>query len=434
LRCKPGITDRRFFARRGPLEKKKKNTDELLLRFLRFGPNKGEVLCLEPLSAQDWEELIQESVKQNITPLLYDSLQKVPDMPVPANVSERLREAYLRSAARNMRLYHELGRLLGILRHDEIPVVLLKGVHLAQFVYQNIALRPMGDVDLLVRGNDLARIDQRMIEAGYLPTESNREVSENNFEFIYKHSKSGLSVEVHWRIHHSADLPEIEVEGLWNRSRTASLAGVETRVLCPEDLLLHLCLHNAKHVFEMGVRSLYDVSRVLEFYGREIDAEKVNLRARQWGMAKGLFFTLRLARDLFGAPISDKWIDSLKPDDFDERFLVIAKEQIFMRRQRTHEGLGLTYNITRSLSEERLIDKMVLILKRAFPSSKEMSLTYPAPYNSVRIYLYYPVRIKELLMRYARQVCRLWRGDKEMAALFEQENGIDSLRQWMMSS
>jgi hypothetical protein len=38
-----------------------------------------------------------------------------------------------------MHLYHELGKVLGLLRDENIPVIVLKGVHLAELVYGNIA-------------------------------------------------------------------------------------------------------------------------------------------------------------------------------------------------------------------------------------------------------------------------------------------------------
>jgi hypothetical protein len=58
---------------------------------------------------------------------------------------------------------------------------------------------------------------------------------------------------------------------------------------------------------------------------------------------------------------------------------------------------------------------------------------YPAPSDSIRIYFYYPVRIKDLLLRHGRQVWRLLKGDEEMQDLAKRENDIAPLKDWLIS-
>ena len=82
--------------------------------------------------------------------------------------------AYLENAARNLRLYDNLCKVLKILRRDGIPVIVLKGAHLAELVYGNRALRFMGDLDLLVQKDDVMRVDALLIEMGCTPTVHNR--------------------------------------------------------------------------------------------------------------------------------------------------------------------------------------------------------------------------------------------------------------------
>jgi len=132
-----------------------KARDEILLQFLRFGASQRESPRFEQLSTSDWEDLVQQSIRQGVTPLIYHRVKKLgPGLSVPSNVLKRLRESYLQSSARNLRLYHQLGKLLLILQREDIPVILLKGAHLAEIVYGNIAVRPMADIDLLVRQED----------------------------------------------------------------------------------------------------------------------------------------------------------------------------------------------------------------------------------------------------------------------------------------
>jgi hypothetical protein len=61
----------------------------------------------------------------------------------------------------------ELQDTLGTFAREGIPVVALKGVVLAVLVYSEPALRPMQDVDLLVRSGDLEAADAALRGLGY---------------------------------------------------------------------------------------------------------------------------------------------------------------------------------------------------------------------------------------------------------------------------
>jgi hypothetical protein len=398
------------------------------------GPDEAGDGRLETLSSSDWDVLIEESGRYGVAPLLYHRLRTFhSDIPIPANVMARLRHIYLQSAGRGMHLYHELGKLLGMLRHENIPVIALKGVHLATAVYRNIALRPMGDVDVLVHKDDLMRVEAALLGMGYAPAECHRQIAKDNCHFVYGLPNRGLFVEVHWNFLPSMYRFKIDIDGQWERSRQAIIAGVEVSVLCPEDLLLYLCLHTSKHLFEMGLKPLYDIFETIRYYGKEIDWKQVQLRSEQWGEAKCVYLTFRLARELLGASVPDDLMKAIKPSDFDERFMVLAKEQIFAYRHRNSDGLSLSPNIAQLWGSKRLLNKGTLFLRRAFPSPEEVTRMYPAPSDSIRIYFYYPVRIKDLLLRHGRQVWRLLRGDEEMQALAKRENDIVPFKDWLMS-
>jgi hypothetical protein len=66
-----------------------------------------------------------------------------------------------------MVLYRQLKEILIEFNKNNIPVILLKGAHLAQFVYGNIALRLMSDIDLLVKKEDLGCACAIIIKYGY---------------------------------------------------------------------------------------------------------------------------------------------------------------------------------------------------------------------------------------------------------------------------
>jgi hypothetical protein len=408
-------------------------TDELLLNCLRVAPDEAGDGRLEALSSSDWDALIEESGRYGVAPLLYRRLRTThSDTPIPANAMERLRRMYLQSAGRSVRLYHEIGKALGLLRQAHIPVIVLKGAHLAALVYGNIALRPMGDVDVLVHEDDLLRVEAALFGMGYAPAERHRRIAQDNCHFRYWSPSGELPVEVHWRLLPSMYRLKIDIDGQWQRSRPAIIADVDVSVLCPEDLLLYLCLHTSKHVFEMGLKPFYDICETVRYYGKDIDWKQVEIRSKQWGEAKCVYLTLRLARELAGVSVPDDLMKAIKPGDFDERFVLLAKERIFAYGQWSSDGLALSPKLAQLWGSKRVLSKVTLLFRRTFPSPEEMARMYPAASDSIRIYCYYPLRIKALLVRHGRQGWRLLRRNGKMRGLAEQENEMTLLKEWLM--
>src|ERR1035437_410818 len=148
--------------------------DELLLHCLRASPDKTGDGRGASLSEADWKDILQQSARHGITPLFYHRLRTFhPDIPIPSNVMGKLRQAYLENDARNLMLFHNLSKVLKILRRDRISAIVLKGAHMAELVYTNRALRFMGDLDLLVQKDDLMRVDALLLEMGCTPTVHN---------------------------------------------------------------------------------------------------------------------------------------------------------------------------------------------------------------------------------------------------------------------
>jgi len=277
--------------------------DALLLYCLRVVPDTRDDGELEAPSSSDWENLLEASGQHGVAPLLYHRLRTChSDIPIPANVMGRLRQAYLENAARNMGLYHQLGKLLKLFRQDNISVIALKGAHLATAVYRDIALRPMGDIDLLVKQNALLRVQEILVEQGYNASTEYTGCAQEHLPPYYK--KGSLPVEIHFHIVGPPFSLRIDVEKLFARAHMSSIQGIEILTLCPEDLLLHLCMHvSLKHTFNNGIRPLFDISQTIEHYAETLDWEQLLDRSKEWGVSRCVSLPFFFAKKFAGAPI-----------------------------------------------------------------------------------------------------------------------------------
>jgi len=409
-----------------------KTANEWLCYFLRVEADTTEARNLKSLSTPDWDDIIQRSIKHKVSPLLYHRLKsRYSDEDIPDNVVPGLRDICLHSIARNVRLYHGLSKVLKGLKNDGIPVIVLKGAHLAEAVYNNIALRPMTDIDLLIKKADLSRAGEKLLGLGYVQS-GNSCVTQSHLAAYTK--PGGVRIEIHPVIEIPTSPFKIDVDGLWERARPAMIAGVKVMVLSPEDLMLHLCIHASfHHHFTMGLRPFCDISEILRYYRNEIDWAQVQSRARQWGAGKCVYLTLYIAGDLLDAAVPDTVLNALKPDDLDPEIIMRVREQIFTD-QAMDANVCIASPLARMWGADRLRDKVTVCLKNAFLSPRALAKLYPVSPFSKWIYFYYPLRLKYLLRQHGRTAWRLLRRDKKITTSAEQQSKRNDLADWLTSS
>jgi len=383
----------------------------LLLYCLGIRPDGRASAPLSPPSPTDWAEVLRQAGVNGVTPLLYHLLTTTtPAAPVPRPVLELLRKTSVRSAAQSLQIGRELAQVLDALRGHGIPVIVLKGAYLGQVVYGSFALRTMCDLDVMIRRADLSRASEVLTALGYAPQYYGvEEVDYARHHHLRPVARpGGMRIEIHWSIARPNPAFDIDVEGLWDRAQRVEVAGVEALVLSVEDLLLHLCLHASfTHKFQVGLRACWDVLEVVRHYGDAVDWDQLVRRAQQWRIGRYVYLTLRLARELLAVDIPVAAIASLEPPRFPAEVLAWSRTCIFALESDT----SVSPSLARLWTSQRLAAKLTVLRNTFCPSRTTMARIYSAPPKSTRIYLYYPVRWVDLLLRYGRHAWGLWRGD-----------------------
>jgi hypothetical protein len=214
----------------------------------------AEALVLAPL---DWRVLSALAAHHRVEPLLYNLLRRLPRDPLSAPVFETLRSAYRDHLAANLRLYATLVDVLAALHGGGLRPLVLKGPALAEPLYADLALRPMGDIDLLLPPGEIEPAEAMLGDLGYRYGERRPRTwyRTHHYHLTYAHPDRRPPVELHWHIAHSRHPRRLRVTDSalmvhWHtRARGLVLAGQRTRVLCPADQALHLCMHWLKHRF-----------------------------------------------------------------------------------------------------------------------------------------------------------------------------------------
>ena len=198
----------------------------------------------------DWEALVDVAQRARVAPLIYLFLRE--RAWVPAHAYDRLRAFYLATARRNLLAFNALAPVIAALNAHGIPNILLKGVALALTLYKNEALRPMSDVDVLVRWADVPRAVEVLREFGYdTPVPEIRpgaRIAYGGELYLRPDGVHAISIDLHWNLVNSPRYRRVAAEDwLWDSAQPVAVGAAEGRVLGPEAQLLHLCAHKVLH-------------------------------------------------------------------------------------------------------------------------------------------------------------------------------------------
>jgi hypothetical protein len=376
------------------------------------------------LTTVEWTELFQLASRQRVGPLLFGGLksQKLDGL-VPPPLRDEWQMMYRTNAVRNLRLYGELAEVSKLLQQSGMAVIVLKGAWLAATVYCQPALRFMYDLDIMVARKDLPRAVQALGKRGYRSyvQSTPEECFAGSHHWPRLFREGGIAgIEVHWNLTEPGETWNIEPVSLWDRAAPVTLAETIALSLCPEDALLHLCLHlTHAHLFEKGNSPLCDIDRTVRHFEKTLDWQAVEQRARDWGWQRGAHLALYLASTMLQTPVPPQVITRLEPVGFTED---IARAAFLHLLADNRPKEGISHGFTRFYEETSPIKKIRLFFESLFPPPQVLAPVLGVPSNSKRIYLHYPARLIHLLCHYGTKCVRLLlRLDqeerREMAAL-----------------
>src|SRR5262249_40683062 len=110
------------------------------------------------LREEEWAWLFGRALSHKMAPLVYYHLARVGALAqVPRATAEDFGQQYRQTLISNRRAQAELLRIFAGFEAVGVAAMPLKGLALAYRYYEHFALRPMSDLDLLVRRDDITR-------------------------------------------------------------------------------------------------------------------------------------------------------------------------------------------------------------------------------------------------------------------------------------
>ncbi len=303
----------------------RENEFELLcaLTGVELGQERVEHIANWNLSNLDWSEVLRLAEHHGVLPLVARNLIEHA-RGLPPEIERSLRSAYDANLRRSLWFTAELARIMQHFERRQLRVVPYKGPVLAQSAYRDVGLRNFSDLDFLISPADFERAKQALAEIGYRPSAHFTPAVERfwlrkGYERSFDSPAGPNLVELQWALlphfyavdlHsddlHSDDLhsDDLRVEDLLRRAGRTVVGGCEVPCLSPEDSLVVLCVHAAKHLWTRLIW-LADIAETLQSQSRSqtIDYSLVFSRARALGIVRILGVSFWLAKNVLRAEL-----------------------------------------------------------------------------------------------------------------------------------
>jgi len=291
---------------------------ELLLAACSDNPAKDKSDRIRRLlhSPLRWTTLHGLADHHGVLPILSQTAGGLGDQ-VSAEARIALKQSYQANLRKALLLAREFVSIVDRLSQAGLAFIPYKGLALAEMVYGDIALRQTGDIDLLIHATDLQRVRKVVAELGYRPhqmfsADEEEAYLRSGYECAFDGPAGKNLLEVQWAIQPRFYAVDLEMEGLFRRAIKTTVVGVEVKTLCVEDLFVVLALHAAKHVWGKLIW-LCDLARIAGMTA--LNWKRIGQQARELGIVRILWVTLRLAEKLLDTPIPAAAQENL-PADF----------------------------------------------------------------------------------------------------------------------
>ncbi|MBQ7999943.1 MAG: nucleotidyltransferase family protein [Ruminococcus sp.] len=245
-----------------------------------------------------------------------------------------------------------------------IPHIIFKGMTVSE-VYPVAALRAYGDVDIIVRQEQVEPIRKYMIGSGFDYT-----LTDEGVVSAFKRGRERY--EVHTALNVSNVKNTEYFSQIWEN--TVPRQG-ETRVFNDNFHLCYLICHLEKHVYGSGagVRMYMDIALYIKNKADSLSMEFVRDTLEQCGLAQFFNTVLYMCNRWFGLEVPS-WVEPLDDDTYTQMCDFIMSGGVFGEQG---EKARMRDDLRRELASGKKGVRFRFLLSRAFPTASELQRMFP---------------------------------------------------------
>jgi len=257
----------------------------------------------------------------------------------------------------------------------------------------------MGDVDILIKDEDIFAVNEILNSFGYFSADVNpQDIELGKTDYLTTLFYPGKN---HWfHIHRhliNSTLPnfsyisKINMERIWQMARPIEISGTKALVLSPEHLIIYLCEHSLRvtHSFRQLIFPA-DISQAINFYRDKIDWDFLVKESYNFGLERMVYCGLYAVQRILQTVVPSDILSILKPNK-----LTLGEKTFLSLLAKNRSSSGLSYLVHLAMNKKPS-EKIKFLFRTLFPPKKILAQRNGIPLSKIN-YLHYLSRLKDVL-------------------------------------
>ncbi len=347
----------------------------------------------------DWEYFLESARKNRISSLLYFYL-KDQEESFSKNCFKQLNNDYNDTLAYNIYLWEKTKPILKSLEEKGIEILLLKGIALGSTIYPSLGIRPMSDVDILIKDKDTFTFDDILNSLGYVAIDMNPqdiELGKMDYLTSFCYGDKTYSFHVHRHLVNStlptfSYISKIDMDRIWQKARPIDTQGIKALILSPEHQIIYLCEHSLRITHSFS-RLIYptDIALTINFYRDEIDWDFLIKESFCFGLERMVYCGLIGTHRVLHTEVPSYVLSNLKP-----KKLTFGEKVFLSRLIENRSSSGLSYFVHLAMNRKPS-EKIRFLFRTLFPPKNMMAQRHGIPPSKINV-LHYLARLKEIIV------------------------------------
>lgn len=227
----------------------------------------------------DWHEVYRLAILNQIRPLLYNIIKIIKPLNFPTEINNELREFSFMMAIKSLNQLVQINEIQTEFVNQGINSVLHKGILYGGLFYESISDREVGDIDIIVKRQDLEKAHQILHSLGYIaPTLENgynigQFIHGLDYHVSYLCPNKGMYslLELHWSHSSTRSIIDLQTDCMIDSKTNWVINGNTIPAPTIEDILLLLITHHSSKEGWVKLRYVCDFIGLFLQYHNSID-------------------------------------------------------------------------------------------------------------------------------------------------------------------
>lgn len=370
---------------------------QLLILSSKKHLNQKDIIDLNKLvlEVKNWNIFFEVFYINGIAPLFYLKIKFLNESScIPNVVINKFRKSYYNNLNRNIYVYQVYHELCLIFNKNHIDFIPLKGIYLAEWLYTDVALRQMSDIDILVKVENAEKIFNLLFSNYHVDYQYNLSINNINHHHYLPYNINGINVEFHKNLQNEKYNNIQNIDELWVNSKIIENELFKYSALNIHDVIIHLILHSYRNFknYKIHYLGFVDIANIFLIYKDEINWDLLITKCKKLNAIYIYFYVLILINQFFNINLPVGYLINYKSvvtkyDKLKFKSLVLYRNQNINLRKLIIEELTFFEKI--SIIYSRFIPKKLIIIN-------SYSVKYP-----IICHFYYPyhwwIEIKSFL-------------------------------------